>query len=52
MPKKKLLFQERGYILMDLAKKYRDKHPNVQWKYCIAEASKLYKEEKNKKMKK
>jgi hypothetical protein len=28
---------------MTLAKKYRATHPNVAWKYCVAEAEKLCK---------
>jgi hypothetical protein len=42
MPQNKEVLRKRGHILMALAKKYRAAHPNVAWKYCVAEAGKLY----------
>lgn len=35
--------------IMTYAKKIRSEHPNKAWKECVADASKMYRENKNKK---
>jgi hypothetical protein len=46
MPQSKEELRKRGHILMTLAKKYRAAHPNVEWRHCVAEAGKLYRQMK------